>query len=102
MALAQAVLTTGYTTQYTSSGDSAVTTIHLCNTSGGAIEFDLCIVPSGGSASDSTIAYKTVSIAATDSYVIDTEKFVLSNGDFIAAKDNTGSVTVITISYVSI
>ena len=89
MALVQATLTTGYVTQYTSSGDSAVTTIHFCNTSAGAIEFDLCIVPSGGSASDSTIAYKTVSIAATDR-------------DFIAAKDDTGSVTVMTISYVSI
>lgn len=102
MALAQATLTTGYVTQYTSSGDSAITTIHICNTSGGAIEFDLCIVPSGGSASDSTIAYKTVSVAATDTFVIDTEKLVLGNGDFIAAKDNTGSVTVMTISYVSI
>ena len=102
MALAQAVLTTGYTTQYTSSGDSAITTMHLCNTSGGAVLVDICIVPSGGSASDSTIAYKTLSIAATDSYIIDTEKFVLGNGDFIAAKDDTGSVTVMTISYVSI
>ena len=102
MALAQATLTTGYTTQYTSSGDSVVTTIHLCNASGGAVLVDICIVPSGGSASDSTIAYKTLSIAATDSYIIDTEKFVLSNGDFIAAKDDTGSVTVMTISYVSI
>ena len=102
MALAQATLTTGYVTQYTSSGDSAVTTIHICNTSGSAIIFDLCIVPSGGSASDSTIAYKTVSVAATDTYIIDTEKLVLGNGDFIAAKDDTGSVTVMTISYVSI
>ena len=102
MALAQAVLTTGYVTQYTSSGDSAITTIHLCNTSGGAVNFDIAFVPSGGTASDGSLAYKTVSLAATDSYVIDTEKLVLSNGDFIAAKDDTGSVTVMTISYVSI
>jgi hypothetical protein len=102
MALAQATLTTGYVTQYTSSGDSAVTTIHVCNTSGGAISFDLCVVPSGGSASDSTIVYKTVNVNATDTYIIDTEKLVLGNGDFIAAKDDTGSVTVMTISYVSI
>jgi len=102
MALAQATLTTGYVTQYTSSGDSAITTIHICNTSGGAISFDLCVVPSGGSASDSTIVYKTVNVNATDTYIIDTEKLVLGNGDFIAAKDDTGSVTVMTISYVSI
>ena len=102
MALAQATLTTSYVTQYTSSGDSAITTIHICNTSGSSIAFDLCIVPSGGSASDSTIAYKTVTVAATDTYIIDTEKLVLGNGDFIAAKDDTGSVTVMTISYVSI
>ena len=102
MALAQATLTTGYVTQYTSSGDSAVTTIHVCNTSGGAISFDLCVVPSGGSASDSTIVYKTVNVNATDTFIIDTEKLVLGNGDFIAAKDDTGSVTVMTISYVSI
>jgi len=102
MALAQATLTTSYVTQYTSSGDSAITTIHVCNTSAGAIIFDLCIVPSGGTASDSTIAYKTVTVAATDTYIIDTEKLVLGNGDFIAAKDDTGSVTVMTISYVSI
>ena len=102
MALAQATLTTSYVTQYTSSGDSAITTIHICHTSAGPIVFDLCIVPSGGTASDSTIAYKTVTVAATDTYIIDTEKLVLGNGDFIAAKDDTGSVTVMTISYVSI
>jgi hypothetical protein len=102
MALTQATLTTGYVTQYTSSGESVVTTIHICNTSASAIVFDLCVVPNGGTASDSTIAYKTVSVAATDTYIIDTEKLVLSNGDFIAAKDDTGSVTVMTISYVGI
>ena len=102
MAISQATLTTGFTTLYTSSGDSAVTTIHICNTSAGAISFDLCVVPSGGSASDSTILYKTVNVNATDTYIIDTEKMVLGNGDFIAAKDDTGSVTVVTISTVSI
>lgn len=102
MALAQATLTTSYTTLYTSSGDSAVTTIHLCNTSGSAVAFDLCFVPSGGTASDTNIAYKSVTLNGTDTYIIDTEKLVLSNGDFIAAKDDTGSVTTVTLSYVSI
>ena len=46
--------------------------------------------------------YAEVSIAAKDTYIIDMEKLILENGDSLRAKDDTGAVTTVTVSYVSI
>lgn len=70
---------------YTSSGQSVVSVIYLCNI-GAAQSFDLHLIPSGGSAQETNLVYSTVPITDSDTYVIDTEKLILGNGDKIAAK----------------
>lgn len=102
MAIQNTTLTTSYSSVYTSTGDSATTVIYLCNTSSGIVKFDLCVVPDGGSPSASNQVYAEVQIAAKDTYIIDMEKLILADGDSLQAKDDTGSVTAVTVSYVGI
>lgn len=102
MAIQNTTLTTSYSSVYTSTGDSATTVIYFCNTSSSPVKFDLCVVPSGGSPSASNQIYSEVEVAAKDTYIIDIEKLILEDGDSLRAKDDTGSVTTVTVSYVSI
>ena len=45
---------------------------------------------------------KDLSIAAADTYVMDTEKLILSNNDTIQASASTGSVIQATVSYIGV
>ena len=102
MAIAQAVVGTGATTLYTSSGSNATTAMFFMNDNVSARTLNLHIVPSGGTAGTANQIVKAVSIDPGDTYVINTEKLVLSNGDFVAASASAGSSIYATISYVSI
>lgn len=100
MALARAAISnSSYTTVYTSTGQSVTSVIYICNT-GTAQAFDLHLVSSGGSANATNIIYKAVPVTANDTYVLDKEKIVLGNGDFIAARAASFDLTLIaTVSY---
>ena len=102
MAIQNTILTTSYSSVYTSTGDSATTVIYLCNTSSSPVKVDMCAVPSGGSAGAGNQIYKELEILANDTYIIDVEKLILEDGDSLQAKDDTGSVTTVTVSYVGI
>lgn len=91
------------TTVYTSTGNTVVSTIHLCNQSGSTALANLYIVPSGGTAGVTNIVYKNLSIAASDTYITtNNERFILGNGDFIAAQSNVANAIITTITYTSI
>lgn len=102
MALARATLTTGAANVYVSSGNSAVTTMYLCNYSGSDATASVYLVPSAGSAGNSNIIYKTLPIPAGDTFVIDTERLVLSNGDMLQALASAGTSITMTVSYVGV
>lgn len=102
MALSQATLTGSATAVYTSSGQSAVTTMYLCNYSGSDTTVTVYLVATGGTASNSNIIYKTVPIAAGDTYIIDTERLVLGDGDMVQALAAATSSVTMTISYVGV
>lgn len=102
MALSQLTLTTSASAVFTSSGNSAVTTMYLCNYSGADVTVTVHLVPSGGSAADSNIIYKTVPIAASDTYIIDTERLVLANGDSVQAFASAGTSVTMTVSHVGV
>ena len=95
-----AVLATD-TTIYTSTNDSAITVIYFCNTSAGTVTLDVHLIPSGGSVLTTTQIYDQLSLVENQTYVIDAEKLVLANGDFISAIGSGTGITA-TISYVSI
>lgn len=101
MAISNTAVLASNTTIYTSTNDSAITVLYLCNTNASARTVDIHFVPSGGSVGVTTQVYDQVTIQPDDTYILDTEKVVFSNGDFInVVADGTG-VTA-TVSYVSL
>lgn len=99
MAITQYSVVTGTgTPAFTASGDVAVTVIYLCNVSGtdssdDAVA-DVYVVPSGETLSDNHKIYHTLRVRGSDTYVIDTEKLILANGDriFISTPDSSGNL----------
>lgn len=87
---------------YTSSGSSAITTIHIANYTNTTITANVFVVPSGGSAGNNTIIYSNYSITAYNTLVIDSEKFILDNGDAIMANCNAANSLTATVSSIGI
>ena len=92
------------TAAFTASADTAVTVIHICNKSSADGTVDIYVVPSYDGSTAPTENYKLynqLTIKARDTYIIDTEKMILSNTDaiFIAAPDSAAqfNATISTI-----
>ena len=91
---------------YTATADTAVTAIHICNITGADATINIYVLPSDGSTTTPTEnnkIYNQLTIQATDTYIIDTEKLILANGDkiFIELPDSSGQV-VATISTIGL
>jgi len=92
---------------FTATADTAVTTIHLCNISSAAdATVNVYLLPSDGSTTvptENNKLYNELTIQATDTYVIDTEKLILANGDkiFIELPDSSGQI-IATISTIGL
>lgn len=99
MAIISTTLDTTPTTVYQSSGDSIVTSLYFCNTSTASLSFNMHLVPSLGTAETGNLVYYNVQIAPSDTYVVDTEKLMLSDGDTIQASTSLAGFIVTTISY---
>jgi hypothetical protein len=96
------VTTTGNVV-YTSSGNTVVTFLSICNYNiATPVTANIYIVPSGQSVSNSYVTVSNLAIANADTYQIyaGNEKLVLGNGDFIHVNCSANTVTAIT-SYTS-
>jgi hypothetical protein len=100
MAITNTVLNTTATTIYQSVGNTAITSAYLCNTTAGITSFSLYLVPNGQVASNNNIVYYNVELAPTDTYVMDVEKIILSNGDTIQANTTVNLSVTTTVSHV--
>lgn len=92
---------------FTSDGSNAVTTMYFCNTGQKIAYLTLHVVPKNSVASVNNIVYYQVPIAIKDTYVVDTEKLILEDGDKICANlevdyDSITSVVVATVSTIGI
>ena len=87
---------------YTSVGNTAITVIYFCNTSGSTRVLDVYLFPTGGAGAANTQIYKSVSIPAGETFVIDMEKIIFANGDELAAKVDGGTDLTVTVSYVGV
>lgn len=89
------------TAAFTATGDVAVTVIYICNTSATDGDVDVYLVPNGATVGAQHLIYKNLIIRSNDTYIIDSEKLILGNGDriFIAAPDSAGefNATISTI-----
>jgi hypothetical protein len=86
---------------YASSGANAVTAMYITNKSSSDGNVNIYVVPSGETVSENFKIYNNILIPAEDTYVIDSEKLILENGDkiYIAAPDSSAqfNATISTI-----
>ena len=109
MAIAQKTISSDITANnwlFKASADTAVTSIHLCNITSTDATVNIYLLPDDGSTAgptESNKIYNALTIQATDTYVIDTEKMILTSGDKIFAEspDSAGSI-VATISTIGL
>ena len=101
MAITNFQVGTSVTAAYTASADTAVTVIYITNKTDGDGTVDVYVVPNGSSVSANFLVYSQLTVKARDTYIIDTEKMILSNTDaiFIAAPDSAAqfNATISTI-----
>lgn len=89
---------------YTSSGNSAVTFLSLCNYSAGNVTANLYVVPSAGSAGPSTQVLANIALTTLETYQLYAggEKLLLSNGDTIQVNVSGNSAVTVVTSYTSV
>lgn len=102
MAITQAEVGTSATTVYTSSGTTALTCMFFMNDNAAARTLTVHVVKSGGSAGTANTIVKAINIDPADTYVINTEKLVLDNGDTIQCTASAASSIQATLSSVTI
>lgn len=81
---------------------NVVSVAYFCNRSAGTTSFTLHLVPSGQTAGANNIVYSNKAITASDTYILELEKIILSNGDMLQASANTGNAVVATVSTLGI
>lgn len=91
---------------FEATADTAVTSIHLCNITSSAAVINLYVLPEDGSTSTPTEnnkLYHELSITAKDTYIIDSEKMILTTGDkiYVENVDSSGQV-VVTVSSIGL
>jgi hypothetical protein len=102
MAITNFQVSTGTgTAAFTAAADVAVTVIYITNKSVSDGNVDVYVVPSAGSVSENFKIYNNLLIKAQDTYIIDSEKLILTTGDkiYIAAPDSAAqfNATISTI-----
>ena len=116
MAITNNFIDATFTTLYTSTGDTAITSMIFCNYAdtdniGGSpgnvltdadTFLDLHVVPSGGSASDENKILHQLKIPGGETFIMDTERLVLENGDTIVAQTTSPATVSATISSVAV
>jgi orotate phosphoribosyltransferase len=104
MAIQNTRLTNGIAANvYASSGSSAITTIHLCNTTGATVTANVYLVTGSGIIANANNAiYTNISITAQNTYIVYAEKFILANGDSIRANCSAADSITATVSSIGI
>ena len=103
MAISSVLITTTPSAIFTvpAGQEVALTTMFFCNYSASDVTLNsLNLVPSAGSASDTNRIVKDLIVPAGETLTFDTEKIVLSTGDFVSAvasDNNRLAVTLCTL-----
>ena len=100
MAIASVLITTTPSAIFTvpAGQEVALTTMFFCNYSASDVTLSsLNLVTSGGTASDTNRVVKDLIIPAGETLTFDTEKIVLSGGDFVSAVASVNTRLSVTI-----
>jgi hypothetical protein len=85
MALTSTIITPTIANIYVSNGSNAVTTMYFCNTGTIPILFNVYAVPKNYEPGIQTLIYYNVPLTSHDTYVVESEKLILDDGDTIRA-----------------
>ena len=101
MPLATGNVTTAAAAVYTSSGNTAVTFLSICNYSAGNVIANVFVVPNGDTAGNLTAVLTEIELASKDTYQLyaGNEKLVLGNGDSVQANANVDNAVTTVTSY---
>lgn len=91
MALKSTTISNTPASIFTSIGSSVITVMYLCNSGSLPVLATVYAVPSGNVAGQDNAIYYKIPLTVNDTYVIDTEKIVLGDGDAIYANINLES-----------
>jgi len=95
------IASTTTTRIYLSTGQSAVTTAIFCNTDNSVTAtLNVYAVPYGLNANATTQIMKGVTLPAGETFVMDTERLILENGDALYAQASSATIITSTISSV--
>jgi hypothetical protein len=102
MSISTASITTAGGNVYSSSGNTVITWLSICNTTAGNITANVHVLSSGATANTMNTIVSNILITAGDTYQIYTgnEKLLLDNGGAIYAIANANSLSA-TTSYTS-
>ena len=89
---------------YTSTNQTVVTGMYIVNHNNNSQpnKVSVWLVKNGSSTSNTNLIYNNVSIASSDTLIVDREKIILDNGDAIYAYANNAGNVSSTINYVSL
>lgn len=103
MSLQSSYLTTTTSSVYTSSGSTAAMTFYFANYSTNVnAAFSLWAVSSGDTPSNINVLYSTVTVLPGDTYVADSERIFLDNGDELYAMATANSAISMTLTYTTV
>jgi hypothetical protein len=103
MAITNSSVASTTTTQiFLAANQQAVTTMIFCNISAStAATLNVYVVPYGSNANTNTQILNFIPIPATETFMFDTEKLILENGDAIYAQADVPGTIVATISSIT-
>ncbi len=87
---------------YTSTGNSAVTTAYFCNKTASSVQVNVFVVSAGFVANGNNIIYSNLNIASNDTYIMEAERLLFNNGDYIYANASVADAVVATTSFTGI
>jgi hypothetical protein len=109
MAITTANVSTTTGSVYTSSGNTAITFLSICNYSAGNVAVDVYAVPNGDTAANSNIILTGIELEASGNGTGDTyqlyvggEKLLLGNGDSIQIGATANSAVTAVTSFTTI
>jgi len=104
MALKNTTLGEAAASLYTSIDSvNAVIVAYFCNTHPtDTVQFTVYAVPSGSAADMTTVIYNDVNLTSGDTYVLDTERLILDNGDGLYASASIGESIIATINTIEV
>lgn len=104
MSISVANVTTTTSSVYTSTGDTAITFLSLCNYSGANVTANVHVVPDGGAAGNVNLVLSSLEITAADTYQFYNggEKLLLGNGDSIQVQSSANDAITAVVSFTTI